>query len=67
MAHPEGAHEWSPVHELDGSAYRDCTDPACQAYQEWICALDRWSDTFDTRWPRARHEQTVAETDPDRP
>ena len=54
MAHVENAHEWGPIYERDGSSYRDCNDPDCNGHQEWICALDRWSDTFETPSPRAR-------------
>ncbi len=59
MAHDKGAHTWGPIYELEGASYRECSDPDCHGHQEWICALDRWSDAFDTPSPRVRQARAA--------
>ncbi len=54
-------HQWDTSYELDGTTYRECSDAACPCHQQWICALDRWSDTFETPSPRERQERRRAE------
>ena len=54
-------HAWDTSYEFDGTTYRECSDPDCRGHQQWVCALDRWSDTFDTPSPRERDEQRKAE------
>ena len=54
-------HEWDVSYELDGTTYRECSDPGCHGHQQWICGLDRWSDTFETPSPRERESQRLTE------
>jgi hypothetical protein len=54
-------HEWDTSYEFHGSTYRECSDPACRAHQQWVCALDRWSDTFETPSPRGREGRRSVE------
>jgi hypothetical protein len=54
-------HEWDRSYEFAGTTYRECSDPDCRAHQQWICALDRWSDAFETPSPRERDAQRDAE------
>ena len=61
MTRDTGAHTWGPIYEHSGTSYRECTEPDCHGHQEWICALDRWSDAFDTLPPRASRELTEAD------
>ena len=58
------AHDWDATYEFNGTTYRECRHPDCQGHQQWICALDRWSDTFETPAPRRREvrRKTEAET-----
>ena len=61
MHHRSHAHEWDAPYDFKGTTYRDCADRGCRAHQQWICALDRCSDTLETPLPRERAEQRVAE------
>ena len=54
-------HEWDSPYEFDGTTYRECSDPDCRCHQQWVCALDRWSDAFETPSPRERQGQRQAE------
>jgi hypothetical protein len=54
-------HEWDIPYEFHDSTYRECSDHACRAHQQWVCALDRWSDTFETPSPRQREAPRTAE------
>ncbi len=47
-------HRWDADYEFHGTTYRECADPECRGHQQWICALDRWSDAFETPSPRER-------------
>ena len=49
------------VYEFDGTTYRECSDPDCRCHQQWVCALDRWSDAFEAPSPRERQGQRQAE------
>ena len=57
MGHGHQPHTWGEIYELSGASYRERSDPDCSSHQEWICALDRWSDTFDTPSPRGQTAQ----------
>ena len=50
-------HEWNASYEFRSTTYRECSEPACRAHQQWVCALDRWSDAFETPSPRERDKQ----------
>lgn len=65
MAHDKAAHRWGRAYEIDGTTYRECSDPECRGRQQWIRALDRWSAAFETPAPRARRaEPTTRAPDP---
>ena len=61
MSHPSHPHEWNQPYEFKGTTYRECSDPDCRCHQQWVCVLDRWSDTFETPSPRERAEQRTTE------
>ncbi len=67
MAQRPEAHDWAHPYEHHGATYRECALEGCGCYQEWICALDRWSDPFSATPPRRRDErlmQSASEADP---
>ncbi|MEX1294769.1 MAG: hypothetical protein AB1Z67_01225 [Candidatus Limnocylindrales bacterium] len=53
-------HDWDRSYEFGGSTYRECSEPGCHGHQQWICALDRWSETFETLAPREREAPSRA-------
>ena len=55
------AHEWDTSYEFRGTTYRECSDPDCRGHQQWVCALDRWSDPFETPSPQKRDERRKQE------
>ena len=57
------AHSWDTDYEFHGATYRECADPECRGHQQWICALDRWSDAFETPSPREREALRKAEAE----
>ncbi len=54
-------HAWEASYEFRGTTYRECSDSGCRGHQQWVCALDRWSDDLETPSPRERQEQREAE------
>ena len=54
-------HAWDASYEFGGITYRECAAPDCRSHQQWVCALDRWSDTFATPSPRQREAQRQQE------
>mgnify|MGYP001822241593 CR=1 FL=1 len=54
-------HAWAASYEFKGATYRECSEPGCRGHQQWICALDRWSDDLETPSPREREVQREAE------
>jgi len=50
-------HTWDASYEFGGATYRECVDRECRSHQQWVCALDRWSDVFETPSPRRREAQ----------
>jgi hypothetical protein len=44
-------------YEFQATSYRECIDPDCGAHQHWVCAIDRWSEPFDSLSPRLRDQR----------
>lgn len=56
MAQHEAPHRWGEIYDFNATSYRECADPECLAHQQWVCAIDRWSEPFDGPSPRQRDE-----------